>query len=218
MKRVLWYLVAILIVIGAVYVWGHRSEYSLLREWLPTRNSEGVILSGQGDKLEWRSVDEARMGFRVEMPGDPKRITVLATTEAGTSEPINMLLVKSDPDRTYAIAWADKPPVARMNDLIADRTLDQARDGALTRSGTTLVTESRNTPQGYPGRDIVSRNIEGGMLDTRFVYAGPRLYMLTAASPSTGARHEDDITHFFNSFTIAGNTQIPETLPAATVR
>ena len=149
------------------------------------------------------------------MPGDPKRVTVQANTEAGTNEPISMLLVKSDEDRTYAVAWAEKPPVARMNDLNADKTLDQARDGALTRTGTTLVTESRNNPQGYPGRDVVAHNVGGGIMDARFIFASHRLYMLIVTSPSAGARHLEDVNHFFESFTIASNTQIPESLPAA---
>ncbi len=216
MKKIVFYVLGVSVVLGAIYLWNQRAEYALLREWLPTRNGDGLILAGQGQQLAWRPVDEPSLGFKLEMPGDPKRVTVQATTEAGTTEPINMLLVKSDPDRSYAIAWSDKPPVARMNDLVPDKTLDQARDGALTRTSTTLVTESRNSPQGYPGRDIVAHNVGGGVLDTRFVYAGSRLYMLIAASPSAASRHQDDVIHFFNSFTISSNTPIPETLPAAT--
>jgi len=216
MKRVLFYVIAALVLVTAFYFWNHRAEYSVLRDWLPTRNADGLILAGQGQQLAWRPVDESSLGFKLEMPGDPKRVTVQATTEAGTNEPINMLLVKPEADRTYAVAWADKPPVARMNDLVPDRTLDQARDGALNRTSTTIVTESRNNPQGYPGRDIVAHNVGGGVLDTRFIYAGSRLYMLIAASPSAAARHQDDVIHFFNSFTISSNTQIPETLPPAT--
>ena len=216
MKRIYIYLVAILLVIGAFYFWNHRRDYSFIRQWLPTRPAEGVIQTGQGEQLEWRPIDQANLGFRLEMPGDPKRISVQANTEAGTNEPINMLIVKSEGGGSYAIAWADKPPVARMNDLNPDKTLDQARDGALTRTGTTLVTENRNSPQGFTGRDIVAHNVGGGILDSRFVYAGPRLYMLIATSPSPTARHLEDVNHFFDSFTVAGNTQIPETLPAAT--
>jgi hypothetical protein len=126
-----------------------------------------------------------------------------------------MLVVKPDSDSTFAIAWAEKPPVARVNDLVPDKTIDQARDGAMTSTQTTLVSESRNRPQGYPGRDFVSRNVGGGILDTRFIYAGTRLYMLIAASPSAAARREDAVMRFFNSFTVSGNTQIPESLPPA---
>jgi hypothetical protein len=56
------------------------------------------------------------------------------------------------------------------------------------------------------------------MLDTRFVYAGTRLYMLIATSPSAAARHEEEVIRFFNSFTIASNSQIPESLPPATTQ
>lgn len=171
-----------------------------------------------GAPLDWQPVDETAQGFRVEMPGDPKHLVVQANNEAGSTEPISMLLVKPDSDRTYAIAWAEKPPVSRMNDLVPDKTLDQARDGALIRTSTTLVSEVRSNPQGYPGRDIVAHNAGGGILKTRFIYAGSKLYMLIATSPSAAALHEEDVTHFFNSFAIATNTQIPETLPAATSR
>jgi hypothetical protein len=216
MKRVYLYLIAVLLVIGAIYVWRFRSELSFVKDWLPSRPTDGEVDTTPGRQLEWRPVDESDQGFKLEMPGDPKQVVVQATNEAGNNEPISMLMVKPDSDRTYAIAWADKPPVARMNDLVPDKTLDQARDGELGRTDTTLVSEIRTNPQGYPGRDVVSHNAGGGVMDTRFIYARPRLYMLIAASPSASARHQDEVIRFFNSFTIASNTQIPETLPAAT--
>jgi hypothetical protein len=216
MKRMYLALIVILGVMGAIYVWEHRSEYSLLREWLPTQSTDGVMNTAQTQQLEWQPVDETSQGFKIEMPGDPGRTVVQANNEAGATEPVSMLMVKPDSDRTYAVAWADKPPVARLNDLVPEKTLDQARDGALTRTQTTLVSETRSNPQGYPGRDVVAHNVGGGVLDTRFIYAGSRLYMLIATAPSAAARREPDVIRFFNSFIIAGNTQIPETLPAAT--
>lgn len=216
MKRVVQVVAAILVGIVALYLWSHRGEYRILRTWLPTRQAEGVILNGNAKDMEWRPVDESAQGFKVEMPGEPRSVVVQASNETGSTEPVSMLLVKPDSDRTYAIAWADKPPVARMNDLVPDKTLDQARDGALNRTNTTLVSEIRSNPQGFPGRDVVAHNVGGGVLDTRFIYAGSRLYMLIATAPSVAARHEDEIIRFFNSFAINNNSQIPETLPAAT--
>jgi hypothetical protein len=216
MKKVYLYLSAILIFIVAVYVWEHRSDIGFLRELLPARETEGIIQAEQSQQLEWRPVDETSQGFKIEMPGDPKQVVIQANNETGSTEPVSMLVVKPDSDRTYAIAWAEQPPVARMNDLVRNKTLDQARDGALSRTSTTLVSEIRSNPQGFPGRDVVSHNVGGGILDTRFIYAGSRLYMLIATSPSASARHEEEVIHFFNSFTIASNKQIPETLPAAT--
>jgi hypothetical protein len=216
MKRVYLSLMVILVLIGAMYAWNHRRDLKFLSQWLPSRPAEDIIQTPSSARLDWQSVEDTSIGFKVEMPGDPKRVVVQATSESGGNEPIGMLLVKPDPGRTYAIAWAEKPPVARINDLVPDKTLDQARDGALNRTQTTLVSEIRSNPQGYPGRDLVAHNVGGGILDTRFIYAGPRLYMLIATAPSAAARHEQDVIHFFNSFAIASNTQIPETLPAAT--
>src|SRR5271167_3138018 len=103
MKKVYLYLIAILFFIGAIYFWEHRSDYSLLREWLPVRQTEGIIDTGRSQQIEWRPVDESSQGFKLEMPGDPQRVVVQATNEAGNPEPVSMLLVKPDSDRTYAI-------------------------------------------------------------------------------------------------------------------
>ena len=216
MKRVYLYLIAALVLIVAIYTWEHRRDIAFLREWLPARQSEGVVQTSRNSQLEWQPVDETAQGFKVEMPGTPSNTVVQATSEIGSTEPVSMLAVKPDSDHTYAIAWADKPPVARINDLIPDKTLDQARDGALARTSTTLVSEIRSNPQGYPGRDVVAHNVGGGVLDARFIFAGTRLYMLIATAPSASTRREQDVLRFFNSFAVASNTQIPETLPPAT--
>lgn len=216
MKRAYIYVALILMAIVALYLWNHRENYSLLRAWLPSRSPEEILQGTGTGESKWRSINDSNLGFKVEMPGNPTRVAVPANTETGTTEPVSMILVKPDDNRSYAVAWQEKPPVARINDLAPDKTLDQARDGALSRTGSTLVSEVRSTPQGFPGRDIVAHNTSGGIIDTRLIYAQPRLYMLIATSPSPSARHEEDVIRFFNSFTIASNNQIPETLPAAT--
>lgn len=210
------YLGGAIFAIALFFVWEHRSDYAFLREWLPTRSLDGVVDTGHSSLLAWQPVDETAQGFHVDLPGTPTQTVVQASNEIGSNEPISMILVKADAGHTFAIAWADKPPVARINDLVPDKTLDQARDGALARTSTTLVSEVRSNPQGYPGRDVVAHNTGGGILDARFVFAGTRLYMLIATAPSRTDRHEQDVNHFFNSFAIASNTQIPETLPPAT--
>jgi hypothetical protein len=216
MRRVYLYVIVILVFIGAILIFGHRTEIGFLRSWLPAHRTEGLVVSSRASQLTWQPVDEASQGFKIEMPGNPANAIAQADNEIGSTEPIRMIQVKPDNDHTYAVAWADKPPVARVNDLVPDKTIDQARDGALARTSTTLVSEIRSNPQGYPGRDVVAHNAGGGILDARFIFAGTRLYMLIATAPSASSRHEQDVIRFFNSFAVAGNTTIPETLPAAT--
>jgi hypothetical protein len=77
-----------------------------------------------------------------------------------------------------------------------------ARDGALGRTQTTLVGESRGDCYGYPSRDFPARSASGGILNARLVLAGTRLYLLVATFPNAAARRDDDVNRFFASFSL----------------
>ncbi|HEY3705650.1 MAG TPA: hypothetical protein VGL22_11350 [Terracidiphilus sp.] len=161
----------------------------------------GGSSESRGAAIQWQSLTRPDVGFRVDMPPDAKETQVPAYNEAGGSEPITMLYSSPDSDTVFAITWADNPPVSRVNHRLPELTLDQARDGMLARTRTTLMRESKNPANGYPSRDITARNSEGGILDARFLLIGDRLYTLMALYPSSNARREQDVTRFYNSFT-----------------
>ncbi len=77
------------------------------------------------------------------------------------------------------------------------------------------MTETRESPDGNPTRNIEARNSGGGIMDTRLIFAGERLYMLTVAYPSSSARRDRDVSRFFSSFKADQTSRIPERLPAA---
>jgi hypothetical protein len=167
-------------------------------------------------RINWKAVDRSTDGFKVEMPEDPRQLQLPAFNEAGSTEPVNMIFSSPDGGTTYAVAWADNPPAMRTTNHSPDSTLDAARDGLLTRTQTSVVNETRCSPQGFPGRDILARNVGGGVLDARLIVDGQRLYMLTAAYPSMGARREQDVMRFFNSFSATPSEPVPQPVPTAT--
>jgi hypothetical protein len=169
------------------------------------------------ETMHWRRESRPNDGFAVEVPGEVTETHPLATNKSGGTEPIDMIRSSPGGDEEFAVAWADNPPLMRAADSNPDRTLDLARDGATASTQTTIVNESRNTPQGFQGRDFVAKNVSGGVLDSRLIYAGQRLYMLIATYPSMSARQERDVDHFFNSFAASSSNRIPETLPAAPI-
>ena len=119
-----------------------------------------------------------------------------------------MIESTSNDDTIYAVTWQDDPPIARVNNSVPDRTLGQAQDGMLSRTQTTLMSQTRIVSGGYPGREILARNASGGILNARLIYAQlpgakGRLYTLMALFPTAGARHEEDVTRFFNSFVMS---------------
>jgi hypothetical protein len=157
--------------------------------------------------IVWQKVDRTPDGFTVEMPTDIKDIQIPAYSQSGGAEQVNMIYSYPDAETSYSVAWEDNPPVARYNGGAPEQTLDMARDNALARTQCTLVSESRTSRQGYPARDFVGRNDGGGVFNARLILAGTRLYMLIASFPSASARRDEDVTRFFDSFTVASNSK-----------
>ena len=217
-----------LILVVVYYVYLHRQDLGLAQSHaevisdtgtprLDTNESTPGTMARVGH-FNWQVVNRASEGFKVEMPAEVKRTQVPAFNEKGASDEISMIICSPDADSTYSVSWADDPPVVRMSDHTPDRILETAKQGALARTQTTQVSETRTNPGGNPGRDFVGRNAGGGGISARLIYTGKRLYLLTASFPSDSARRDQDIARFFNSFSItsaAPTSTIPETLPAA---
>ena len=171
---------------------------------------------GHPARMDWRTLNRPDDGFTVEMPAEARELQVPAYNEAGSTEPVKMLSANPDGETTFAITWADNPPVSRVSGGTPERTLDMARDGMLRRTQTTLSNETRSMLAGFPSRTISAQNVGGGVLDARLILTGERLYTLMALYPSSSARREQDVTRFFNSF---APSRLPGTsLPPATMK
>ena len=215
MKRWHYIVVAVIGGLALVYLYLHRQALGLVR--LAGEDTSQVASSSVRPAImDWKKEDRTANGFIVDMPAEVKDIQVPAYNERGGSDQVNMIYANPDAETTYSVAWEDNPPVVRVTESSPDSMLDTARDDAVARTQTILVNESHLTaPGGFPGRDFQVRNVGGGVMNSRLVYANPRLYMLTAAFPSSGARRDQDVTRFFNSFKIVNSPSIPETMPLA---
>ena len=194
-------------VLGIGYGVVHRRDLGLTGQHAigadDSRDSnEPALPSQRPAAIEWQRVDRASDGFKVEMPADVKQIQIPAYNESGGTDPVNMIFSNPDAETTFSVAWADNPPVVRVNGQSAGRVLEIARDGAVARTQTSLVSESASNAQGLPGRDFTARNADGGVMSARLIYAGSRLYMLNAAFPSATARRDRDVSRFFDSFSV----------------
>jgi hypothetical protein len=201
MKR--WQWLALIIALLAVgwYFYFYRGG---LRRGIvhPVADSANSELTGyQPANINWQAIERQQDGFKLDMPSGPRQLEVPAYNEKGSSEPVQMLFSDPDGATTYAVTWEDNPPVARANDRVPDRTLEAARDGMVARTQTSIMTQSRPTVAGFPALDLMAKNNGGGILDARLIYVHHRLYTLIATFPSSGARREQDVVRFYNSFT-----------------
>lgn len=184
------------------------------------RVSTSSYVAGEGGstshpvQITWEVVSRPDDGFKVDLPTNPKEVQVQAYNETGGTEPVKMLYANPDGDTTFAVTWEDNPPVARVNDRVPDKTLDQARDGMLARTQSSLVNETRLEVGGFPAREITAKNNGGGLLDARIIFMNDRLFTLMALYPSANARREQDVIRFYNSFTpLRISTTLPEAAP-----
>jgi hypothetical protein len=189
--------------IGLGYLIFHRQPLGL-----PASHSTGADNGASGDSrvrpatIQWQQIDRSGDGFKIEMPVDVKQIRIPAYTETGATQQVEMIFSNPDPETTFSVTWQDDPPVARATSQAPDKLLEMARDGAVARTQTTLVSEQASNTQGFPGRSFEARNTGGGVMNAQLVYAGHRLYMLVASFPSVSARRDKDVARFFHSFAI----------------
>ena len=213
MKRWYYFVLSAVLIGGLVYVYLHWQELGLAGfHPAGTDDSSNPALATAGvhpATITWQKVDRTPDGFKVEMPIDVKDIQIPAYNERGGSEQVDMIYSNPSADTTFSVAWADNPPVARVNNRAPNQTLDMAREDAMARTQTTLVNESQAGFQGFPARDFAAQNVGGGILNSRLIYAGSRLYMLIAVFPSASARRERDVTRFFNSFIVTSSPGAP---------
>ena len=163
---------------------------------------EPVESSARPATIVWQKVDRSSDGFKVEMPADVKEIQIPAYNESGGTEQVNMIFANPDAETTFSVAWEDDPPVARVNGMCPRQNPGFGRDGALARTQTTLVSETKNSQQGRAEREFSARNVGGGVMNSRLIFAGTRLYMLIACFPAASARRDEDVNRFFNSFVL----------------
>ena len=192
----------LLIGVVAYLVWEYRADFGL-----GGSGGGGGTNPGAG-AMAWQTIDRSADGFKVQMPAAAVSETQIpAYSDHGVVEQVPMIEAAVDPETTYAVAWADNPPVERAAGEDAEKTLDMARDGALGRTQTSLVSESRREIEGHVSREFVARNAGGGILNGRLILAGTHLYMLMATFPGTEEWREEDVHRFFESFKLTGVSQ-----------
>lgn len=199
-----WYIVVLgaILIGGGIYIYLHRQDLGLTGPSLQTGGSDP---SPGPPNIQWATMDRSAEGFRIETPVGTREVQVPAYNQTGGEEPVEMVFSDPDSSISFSVAWKDDPPVARGSQGNPQQTLANARDGALARSQTVLVSQSAGNREGYPTLDFQGRNADGGVLNARLILAGKRLYMLMAAFPAASARRDADVTRFFNSFQIVSS-------------
>ena len=142
---------------------------------------------------EWKAIKPEGTGISVEMPGDPKPTTQSVDTPAGKVEIV--LYVLEVPKGAFLVNATTIPPNAPP--ATVDERLDGARNGAVNNSGGKLVSESKITLDGHPGRQLLIENAMGLFIHARVFIVDKKLVQTVAVSDQKDAT--PDIKRFMDS-------------------
>lgn len=71
-------------------------------------------------QIDWQNVDRSPDGFEVQMPAGTNQTLIPAYNARGGVEEVNMIMAMPGSD-TFAVAWADHPPVERAAKMLKRR-------------------------------------------------------------------------------------------------
>lgn len=168
--------VAIAIGIGVFWKFGHHANYA----W-----------------QEYKASDDS---YTVLMPGRPVESVQSQATPAGVIQ-MHLSIVEMGRDGAYMVGYADYP--SSFTKLSSQDLLDAGAQGAVARSGATLVSRKNITLDGYPGVELellppAGQGFNGGHARARIYWVAPRLYILFAGNSKADA--EATNTKFLDSF------------------
>jgi hypothetical protein len=165
-----------------------------------------LFLNGMGlafqERVEWPTLSSPEGRFSAVMPEKPQTnvrdvdttVGKLALYTFGASNNIGQ----------YMISYADYPNEAS-GDTQREAVLDGVRGGVLKGLAAELVSETRITLNGYPGRELRARKMSDGselVFTWRTFLVGRRLFQLGVATSKVDAE-SPDIQKFLTSFELS---------------
>lgn len=154
------------------------------------------------DKLlphRWQTYTAPDNSFTVELPGKPLSETTQAPIEGGGTKPMTLVSVKPTTRTAYMCSYAEDENIGSKS---PDEVLEAARDGSLSKTQGTVISQKRLTVQGYPALEIQARARGNSLLDARIVVAGKRLYVIMAVATGEQDREANAIRRIFDSFKV----------------
>ncbi|MCS6814800.1 MAG: hypothetical protein NZ772_14695 [Cyanobacteria bacterium] len=147
----------------------------------------------------WRPFRDPNGKFTVLMPGDPKQQRQQQQTRLGNLD-IYTFAVEQPGLSAHLVTYTDFPAESIQN-VDPNKLLDSGRDEVLRRVQGSLLSESRISLNGAPGRELKIKAPGDLIIHSRIYMVNQRLYQLIVVAPASKAANlSGSIRGFFQSF------------------
>ncbi len=150
---------------------------------------------------DWVSFNSPEGRFSVGMPNKPADDVKDVDSVVGKLQLHSF--TSSNAVAYFMVSYGDYP-----NEPTSDRrekVLDGVRDGVVSSLEGVLLSETKTTIDGYPGREFIAKKTVDGdelIFNWHIYLVGPRLYQVAAVAKKSDST-SPEITKFFNSFRLA---------------
>jgi hypothetical protein len=159
-----------------------------------------LAIAAAASAAEWKNVKSEEGGFAIRFPGEPKPSKQEVATTAGKLT-VYMLSLEADKGRTaYLVTYNDMPAAKD-----AEAALDAARDGTVAPLKAKVISETKLTLAGNPGREFVCTcqvQKRDATMHNRIFLAGGHMYQLRVVAVGDSPVKAEDIKTFFESFSL----------------
>lgn len=154
-----------------------------------------------GDKLtEFKPYHSDEGKFSVLFPGEPEKELQQVNTSIG---PLEFIMYQAGSEKIgFIVGYVDYPKQMFEN-VVLEKMLDGARDGAVQNVNGTLKYEKVLDLHGNPGRELEINVPNKATVKVRIILIGNRLYQVMAVSESKKALKKN-CPKFFDSFKVDG--------------
>jgi hypothetical protein len=148
-------------------------------------------------RAEWTDYKSEAGRFVASFPGKPRESSKTVNTAIGSIE-MKMYGV-SEKQTSFSVAVADYPP-EHVKQIGSTVLLDKARDGAVSNTQGTLLSEQIIQVEGNPGRELKISAAGGkGTIRAKVFLVGNRLYHVVAVTPVEES-YTPQVRRFLDSF------------------
>jgi hypothetical protein len=163
-----------------------------------------ILLVGLGaaraDDLPWKQFESREGRFVVEFPGTPRPLSSpRPTAKWGTLEQ-HLFAVELPSNLVFSVSYIDYPKGAIDKDKI-EQLLDDARATVVKLAKGKLISETKVTMNGFPGRVIVFEGANNLVFIAHYYLVNGRLYTALVYGPKA-APDSPPVARFFDSFKI----------------
>jgi len=150
----------------------------------------------------WKTYTAPDGSFSIEFPGQPAIETKQAPVDGGGRRTITIVSVQATSSTVYTCDYFEDETFSSRS---PDNVLESARDGSLSKTQGTVITQNRLTVQGYPALDMQAHARGNSLLDSRMILAGKRMYMIMAVATAEQDREAKTVQRMRDSFHILKN-------------